>query len=135
METLRYYTEADFPMTVKFTDYSNELKVFETIKDYQDNKRPFVVVKAHWKSGLAEYRCHQIIKAGKLKQAIVAGKPIVAIVEDCNDNDFQVEMPDDAFKCGGIPVIGDYIVIYEDGYKSWWPAKVFEEGYNRIERS
>ena len=30
------------------------------------------------------------------------------------------------------PVQGDYYVVYDDGYKSISPAKVFEEGYTRI---
>lgn len=30
------------------------------------------------------------------------------------------------------PLVGDYIVHYEDGYRSWSPAKAFEEGYTRI---
>lgn len=34
----------------------------------------------------------------------------------------------------GAPVVGDYYVQYDDGYKSWSPAKAFEEGYTRIER-
>jgi len=30
------------------------------------------------------------------------------------------------------PVAGDYYVVYDDGYKSFSPAKAFEEGYTRI---
>ncbi len=30
------------------------------------------------------------------------------------------------------PQAGGYFVVYEDGYKSWSPAKAFEEGYTRI---
>jgi hypothetical protein len=30
------------------------------------------------------------------------------------------------------PVTGDYFVQYEDGYKSFSPAKAFEEGYTRV---
>ena len=30
------------------------------------------------------------------------------------------------------PQIGGYYVVYKDGYKSWSPAEVFEEGYTRI---
>lgn len=31
----------------------------------------------------------------------------------------------------GAPVVGDYYVQYADGYKSWSPAKAFEDGYTR----
>lgn len=30
------------------------------------------------------------------------------------------------------PKEGGYYVVYEDGYKSWSPADVFEAGYSRI---
>jgi hypothetical protein len=40
---------------------------------------------------------------------------------------------DEALKIrGGDTPIGGYFVRYEDGYESWSPAKVFEEGYTRI---
>jgi hypothetical protein len=32
----------------------------------------------------------------------------------------------------GSPTAGDYFIQYDDGYKSWSPAKAFEEGYTRI---
>jgi hypothetical protein len=31
-----------------------------------------------------------------------------------------------------MPLPGDYLVIYEDGYRSISPAKAFEDGYTRI---
>lgn len=31
-----------------------------------------------------------------------------------------------------MPVPGDFYVVYDDGYKSFSPAKAFEEGYTRI---
>ncbi len=31
-----------------------------------------------------------------------------------------------------MPTAGDYLVIYEDGYRSISPAKAFEDGYERI---
>jgi hypothetical protein len=30
------------------------------------------------------------------------------------------------------PQAGGYYVVYADGYKSWSPAKAFEEGYTRV---
>ena len=30
------------------------------------------------------------------------------------------------------PKVGGYYVVYEDGYKSFSPAKAFEEGYTKI---
>jgi hypothetical protein len=31
-----------------------------------------------------------------------------------------------------MPVQGDYLVFYEDGYQSFSPKKAFEDGYTRI---
>jgi len=30
------------------------------------------------------------------------------------------------------PEVGGYYVVYKDGYKSYSPAKAFEEGYTRL---
>lgn len=30
------------------------------------------------------------------------------------------------------PIVGDYFVEYEDGYRSWSPVKAFIDGYERI---
>lgn len=30
------------------------------------------------------------------------------------------------------PCVGGYFVIYDDGYRSFSPAKAFEEGYTRV---
>ncbi len=38
----------------------------------------------------------------------------------------------DVFK-RGYPVLGDYLVRYEDGYLSWSPKKAFEAGYILVE--
>lgn len=32
-----------------------------------------------------------------------------------------------------LPVVGGYVVRYEDGYTSFSPAKAFEDGYTLIE--
>jgi hypothetical protein len=32
----------------------------------------------------------------------------------------------------GAPVVGDYMVRYDDGYTSWSPAAAFEDGYTRL---
>lgn len=30
------------------------------------------------------------------------------------------------------PEVGDYFVLYEDGYRSWSPAAAFEGGYTQV---
>lgn len=83
-------------------------------------------------SQLADWKCHKIVRAGKIlaiPAPSLCGGPIT--VEDVNGTECEVEMASSAF-ARGIPTIGDYIVIYEDGYKSWSPAKAFEDGYTRV---
>lgn len=85
-------------------------------------------------SQLADWKCrHKIVKAGKITMLPMErdGQPIgPVVVQDANGGDYGVDMPAAAF-ARGRPNPGDYIVIYEDGYKSWSPAKAFEDGYTR----
>jgi len=82
---------------------------------------------------LADWKCHKVVKAGKIIMLPMErdGQPIgPVVVQDANGADCGVDMPATAF-ARGWPSVGDYIVIYEDGYKSWSPAKAFEDGYTR----
>lgn len=81
-------------------------------------------------SQLADWKCHKIVKAGKIL-GVGSDGGFNVTVEDVNGAPCKVEMPANAF-ARGIPDIGDFIVIYEDGYKSWSPAKAFEDGYARV---
>lgn len=80
-------------------------------------------------SQLADWKCHKIVKAGKILTMPGEGSGIV-MIEDVNLAPCKIEMPPNAW-ARGRPVLGDYIVVYEDGYKSWSPAKAFEDGYSR----
>lgn len=85
-------------------------------------------------SQLADWKCHKIVKAGKVLPVQILddegeGTSLV-MVEDCNGSPYSVSIATSAF-ARGTPKAGDYIVIYEDGYKSWSPAKAFEDGYTR----
>jgi hypothetical protein len=79
-------------------------------------------------SQLADWKCHKIVKAGKILVMPGEGSGVVT-VEDVNGAPCKVEMPPNAW-ARGRPALGDYIVIYDDEYKSWSPAKVFENGYS-----
>ena len=80
-------------------------------------------------SALAKFKSHKIVAAGKLRS--IDSEDTVT-VEDANGADCKVEIPSGMF-ARGVATIGDYIVIYDDGYKSWSPAKAFEDGYTRVE--
>jgi hypothetical protein len=81
-------------------------------------------------SQLADWKSHKVVKAGKIID-FSASVAFRVVVEDVNGAPCDVDMPDGAWNRGH-PNLGDYIVIYDDGYKSWSPAKAFEEGYTRI---
>ena len=66
------------------------------------------------------------------KDPIDAGQQAeIVIVEDVNGAECKVQMPI-GWDVRGRPDVGDYVVIYEDGYKSWSPAAAFEAGYSRL---
>lgn len=78
---------------------------------------------------LADWKCHKIVKAGKVLAAPIPGD-LEVTVEGADGVECEVAVQRNAF-ARGIPAIGNYIVVYEDGYVSWSPAKAFEEGYTR----
>lgn len=78
---------------------------------------------------LAEWKCHKIVKAGKVLYHPHGGTEVV--VECVDGKALRVAIPPGAFT-RGMPKVGDYVVVYDDGYTSWSPAKAFESGYTRI---
>jgi hypothetical protein len=82
-------------------------------------------------SQLADWKCHKIVKAGKILE-FGPGFNTPVTVEDVNGAPCKVNIRSDVF-ARGRPNLGDYLVIYEDGYKSWSPAKAFEDGYTRLD--
>ncbi len=73
---------------------------------------------------MPRYECHK--KVWALKIARVSGCWIYP--EDVGYAAFQV---DDDYLNKHDPQAGGYYVVYKDGYKSYSPAKAFEEGYTR----
>ena len=88
---------------------------------------------------LANWKCHKVVKAGKMLRPPTLiqndqgqSRGIYEVtVTDVNGAAAKVECPMVVF-ARGFPAVGDYLVIYEDGYKSWSPSRAFEEGYTRI---
>ena len=74
---------------------------------------------------MPRYQCHKKVHA--LKIADVTGCTITPADEGYAP--FEV---DPAMYSRYTPVTGDYYVVYDDGYKSFSPAKAFEEGYTRL---
>lgn len=78
---------------------------------------------------LPQYKCHKVVRAAKITELRGNG----------------TDGPDLVLgEIGGVvsllpywhekhrPHVGGYYVLYEDGYKSFSPAGVFESGYTRL---
>lgn len=88
---------------------------------------------AHFSVGwetLPAYRCHKVVRAMQ-----------VADIEPLANGSFVVHghgpgigpvIADPEFMRRHNPQIGGYIVLYDDGYQSYSPAKAFEVGYERV---
>lgn len=80
---------------------------------------------------MPQYQAHKKVWAVKIKEIAFNETDGTATVvpEDAGFAPFEVS----AEYCQKHkPQTGGYFVQYEDGYKSWSPAKAFEEGYTKI---
>lgn len=79
---------------------------------------------------LPQYQCHKKVSALKIAELrpVVGGSAILTPA-DAGYVRFEV---DQEYVAKHKPQVGGYYVVYEDGYRSYSPAKAFEEGYTRI---
>ena len=82
---------------------------------------------------LPRYKCHKEVWALKIDR----------IGYVLNDEEVTLHFADEGYEPYRVsldwhkkhdPHAGGYLVIYDDGYRSFSPAKAFEEGYTRIEK-
>lgn len=85
---------------------------------------------------LPRWKCHKEVSADKITE--IFENPSGPVVPDHTGWNYRLEG-------GGVvtetrkliararPAVGDYIVVYRDGYVSWSPGKEFEDGYTRME--
>lgn len=69
------------------------------------------------------YQCHKQVRAAKIERV----DPRALVLEGSSRYPIEREFLD---RCKPQP--GGYLVVYEDGYESYSPAKPFEEGYKLI---
>lgn len=91
-------------------------------------------------SPMPQYLCHKKVWALKIKEIVfdsdlaqdenreTDGRALIT-PEDPGFAPFVVESD---YVSKHKPQAGGYYVVYEGGYKSWSPAKEFEEGYSKI---
>jgi hypothetical protein len=74
---------------------------------------------------MPRYKCHKEVWA--LKIAKIEG--VIVTPEDKRYTPFEVG---DDYLLKHKPFVGGYYVVYDDGYRSFSPAKAFEEGYKQV---
>lgn len=84
---------------------------------------------------MPRYKCHKIVHALKIESFSASMRDGMTLRFDEKDGCFnQIDIPEAEVK----PFLAmrdadaGYLVIYEDGYRSWSPTVAFEEGYTRI---
>ena len=82
---------------------------------------------------MPKYQSHKKVWALKIKSIITErsldGK---TFIEPEEEGYSKLEVSSEYMKKHK-PHVGGYYVVYKDGYKSFSPAKAFEEGYSLIE--
>lgn len=81
-------------------------------------------------SSLPKWKCHKVVRAARIIR--IDGNPHdigshLNVTLDCG----VVTVEASVFS-RKVATPGDYLVIYDDGYISWSPAKAFEDGYTAI---
>lgn len=83
---------------------------------------------------MPKYQCHKKVWALKIADIkmhdVGEGRGTVTITPaEKGYSPFEVDF---RFLTKHQPKVGGYYVVYDDGYKSFSPAKAFEEGYTKI---
>lgn len=74
--------------------------------------------------GLASYQSTKIVKAGEITEVV----PLGCYVKEANGDGLLRRFPD-GMTARYTPVVGDFWIVYPDGYQSLSPRKAFVEGY------
>ena len=89
----------------------------------------------HIREVMAEFQCHKVVMAAVIKS--------VAVLEEQDDLSLIIGLPGTDIELPYLaavemiqrytPVVGDYLVLYENDYVAISPKDVFEDGYREIE--
>jgi len=110
------------------TELREKLNKLDALKAKLDQERTM--------AEMPKYKCHKEVWALKIKEVRDTTEPgnetdgsRLIIPEEQGFAPFRV---DHAYVSKHKPQAGGYYVVYEDGYKSFSPAKAFEDGYTKI---
>lgn len=86
---------------------------------------------------MPRYRCHKEVWALKIKSVVPDGSAPRGAEGSCiltpEDEGYAPFRVDADYCLKHNPRAGGYYVVYADGYKSFSPAKAFEDGYTRAQ--
>jgi len=77
---------------------------------------------------MPKYNCHKQVWALKIKKIVINPNESYDLFFE-EDGYAPINMEKEEHKSKPEPDIGWYYVVYKDGYKSFSPAKEFEDGY------
>ncbi len=85
---------------------------------------------------IPRYKCHKEVRALKIAQIDyrynTEGTMLSTVITPQDDGHAAFTVPTEYIHKHN-PQIGGYYVVYADGYKSFSPSTVFEEGYTAVE--
>lgn len=81
---------------------------------------------------MPKYKCHKIVWALKIERISLDTKSAKKLMHFEDLGYAPIELPGEFYERHK-PENGGYYVVYEDGYKSFSPARAFEEGYALFE--
>jgi hypothetical protein len=80
---------------------------------------------------MPKYKCHKVVHALKIAGLSEQERDGTRYMTPADEGFADIRL-DGEFVNKHKPVVGGYLVVYEDGYKSFSPAQAFEEGYTRL---
>lgn len=83
-------------------------------------------------SPLPRYKCHKEVGAIKISEVVPNSLPPGGSLLHVEGGQFCPIPVTEEWHAKHKPEAGGYYVVYDDGYKSYSPAKAFEEGYTKI---
>lgn len=87
-------------------------------------------------SKLPQWKSHKVVRAARIRAIMkdtVAGDEVRTL--ELEGGETWTAVLKHAIWARYVPVEGDYLVVYDDGYTSLSPAKAFEEGYAPLHTS
>lgn len=82
---------------------------------------------------LPAYKSHKIVHAAKITSIGELDGELADLVLELPDGSAVTHSVSNDYMTKHDPLVGGYLVIYEDGYESWSPAPQFEAGYTICE--